>query len=164
MKLVVKNGFLINQDQKYKCSVGYNGLSKNKTEGDGCTPVGTFKLNKIMYRPDKINDFKSNLETEIIEKRDGWCDDINSELYNQKIIFPYELSAENLYRDDDLYDLICIIDYNLNPIIKGKGSAIFLHVASSDYSPTHGCVAIKKDELIEIAMKLNRGSLIQIDD
>ena len=164
MKLVVKNGFLINQDQKYKCSVGYNGLSKNKTEGDGCTPVGTFKLNKIMYRPDKINNFKSNIETEIIEKRDGWCDDINSELYNQKIIFPYELSAENLYRDDDLYDLICIIDYNLNPIIKGKGSAIFLHVASSDYSPTHGCVAIKKDELIEIAMKLNRGSLIQIDD
>ena len=125
MKLVVKNGFLINQDQKYKCSIGYNGLSKNKTEGDGCTPVGTFKLNKIMYRPDKINNFKSNLETEIIEKRDGWCDDINSELYNQKIIFPYELSAENLYRDDDLYDLICIIDYNLNPIIKGKGTAIF---------------------------------------
>lgn len=164
MKLVVKNGFLINQDQKYKCSIGYNGLSKNKTEGDGCTPVGTFKLNKIMYRPDKINDFKSNLETEIIEKRDGWCDDINSELYNQKIIFPYELSAENLYRDDDLYDLICIIDYNLNPIIKGKGSAIFLHVASSDYSPTHGCVAIKKDELIEIAIKLNRDSSIQIDD
>lgn len=164
MKLVVKNGFLINQDQKYKCSIGYNGLSKNKTEGDGCTPVGTFKLNKIMYRPDKINNFKSNLETEIIEKRDGWCDDINSELYNQKIIFPYELSAENLYRDDDLYDLICIIDYNLNPIIKGKGSAIFLHVASSDYSPTHGCVAIKKDELIEIAIKLNRDSSIQIDD
>ena len=164
MKLVVKNGFLINQDQKYKCSIGYNGLSKNKTEGDGCTPVGTFKLNKIMYRPDKINNFKSNLETEIIEKRDGWCDDINSELYNQKIIFPYELSAENLYRHDDLYDLICIIDYNLNPIIKGKGSAIFLHVASSDYSPTHGCVAIKKDELIEIAKKLNRDSSIQIDD
>ena len=164
MKLVVKNGFLINQDQKYKCSIGYNGLSKNKTEGDGCTPVGTFKLNKIMYRPDKINNFKSNLETEIIEKRDGWCDDINSELYNQKIIFPYELSAENLYRHDDLYDLICIIDYNLNPIIKGKGSAIFLHVASSDYSPTHGCVAIKKDELIEIAIKLNRDSSIQIDD
>ena len=164
MKLVVKNGFLINQDQKYKCSIGYNGLSKNKTEGDGCTPVGTFKLNKIMYRPDKINNFKSNLETEIIEKRDGWCDDINSQLYNQKIIFPYELSAENLYRHDDLYDLICIIDYNLNPIIKGKGSAIFLHVASSDYSPTHGCVAIKKDELIEIAKKLNRDSSIQIDD
>ena len=164
MKLVVKNGFLINQDQKYKCSIGYNGLSKNKTEGDGCTPVGTFKLNKIMYRPDKINNFKSNLETEIIEKGDGWCDDINSELYNQKIIFPYEQSAENLYRDDDLYDLICVIDYNLNPIIKGKGSAIFLHIARSDYSPTHGCVAIKKDGLIEIAMKLDRGSSIQIND
>ena len=164
MKLVVKNGFLINQSQKYKCSIGYNGLSKNKIEGDGCTPIGTFKINKILYRPDKINNLKFNLESEIIEDMDGWCDDVNSDLYNQKINFPFELSAEHLYRSDDLYDLICIIDYNLNPIIKGRGSAIFLHVASSDYSPTHGCVAIKKEELIEVAINLNKSSSIQIED
>ena len=163
MKLVVKNGFLINQDQKYKCSIGYNGLSKNKTEGDGCTPVGTFKLNKIMYRPDKINNFKSNLETEIIEKGDGWCDDIESDLYNQKINFPFNHSAEHLYRNDDLYDIVCIIDYNLNPIIKGKGSAVFLHVATDDYSPTQGCVAIKKDELLSIAQNFDRNTKITID-
>jgi len=164
MNLVVKNGFLINQSQKYKCSIGYNGLSKNKIEGDGCTPIGKFKINKILYRPDKINNLKFNLDSEIIEDIDGWCDDVNSDLYNQKINFPFELSAEHLYRGDDLYDLICIIDYNLNPIIKGRGSAIFLHVASSDYSPTHGCVAIKKEELIEVAINLNKSSSIQIED
>ena len=75
MKLVVKNGFLIHGNKKYKCSIGHNGLSNNKTEGDGCTPVGTYKINKIFYRPDKINNHKFILDSEIIEERDGWCDD-----------------------------------------------------------------------------------------
>tara|TARA_B100000886_G_C20339658_1_gene456093 strand:+ start:382 stop:876 length:495 start_codon:yes stop_codon:yes gene_type:complete len=162
MKLVVKNGFLINRDEKYRCSIGYNGLSENKTEGDGCTPVGTFKINKILYRPDKINHHKFILDSEIIEKSNGWCDDIDSELYNQKVDLPFLYSAENLYRDDDLYDIVCVIDYNLSPIIKGRGSAIFLHVARNDYSPTHGCVAIQKDELIKVAMSLDKNSSIQI--
>ena len=163
MKLVVKNGFLINQDQKFRCSIGYNGLSKNKSEGDGCTPIGVFKINKILYRPDKISNFKSNLESETIKRNDGWCDDVNSELYNQKITFPFTESAEHLYRDDDLYDLICVIDYNLDPIKKGKGSAIFLHIAKEDYSPTQGCVAIKKEELLKICLKLEISSTIMID-
>ena len=163
MKLVVKNGFLINQNQKFKCSIGYNGLTKNKLEGDGCTPIGIFNISKILYRPDKISNFKFNLESEAIKKNDGWCDDINSEFYNQKIRFPFIQSAEHLYRDDDLYDLICVINYNLNPIKKGKGSAIFLHVAKEDYSPTHGCVAIKKEELFKICLELETGSIIVID-
>ena len=164
MKLVVKNGFLQNQDQKYKCSIGYNGLNKNKNEGDGCTPIGTFKINKILYRPDKINIHQFNIDSEVIEKSHGWCDDINSDLYNQKIEFPFEQSAEHLYRNDDLYDIICVINYNLNPIIKGKGSAIFLHVVSEDYSPTQGCIAIKKDELLQIARSLMKDSTIMIED
>ena len=163
MKLVVKNGFLTNENLKFKCSIGYNGLSSNKHEGDGCTPIGHFKIIKILYRPDKINDCEFLLDSEVINKLDGWCDDINSNLYNQKIKFPFELSAEHLYRNDDLYDVVCIIDYNLNPIIQGKGSAIFLHVASNDYSPTQGCVAIKKNELLQIAMKLDKGSTITIE-
>ena len=163
MKLVVKNGFLLSNDQKYKCSIGYNGLTKNKSEGDGCTPVGTFKITKILYRPDKIDDCIFHLDSQIIEKNDGWCDDINSDLYNKKICFPFKQSAEHLYRNDDLYDIVCIIDYNLNPIIRGKGSAIFLHVASDDYSPTHGCIAIKKDELLQIAIHLEKDSKIFID-
>lgn len=163
MKIVVKNGFLTGKDEKYKCSIGYNGLSDNKTEGDGCTPVGTFKIIKILYRPDKINNNKFKLKSEIIEQMDGWCDDVHSDCYNQKIKFPFECSAEHLYRNDDLYDIVCLIDYNMFPIIKGKGSAIFLHVASNDYAPTQGCVAIKKDDLLDIALNLNKSSLIKID-
>ncbi len=163
MKLVVKNGFLLSEGQKYKCSVGHNGLNDNKSEGDGCTPTGYFKINKILYRPDKINKHTFNLDSEIIEESDGWCDDVESDEYNQKIKFPFKKSAEHLYRDDDLYDIVCIIDYNLNPIIKGKGSAIFLHVARDDYSPTQGCVAIKKDDLIQVALNLDRNSSIRID-
>ena len=163
MNLVVKNGFLISQREKYKCSIGLNGLTKIKSEGDGCTPIGSFKIKKILYRPDKINTHKFSLISEIISEKDGWCDDIDSKLYNQKITFPFQHSAERLYRKDDLYDIICIIDYNLNPIIKGKGSAIFLHVASDDYSPTHGCVAINKEDLLKIAIKLEKESTITID-
>ena len=163
MKLVVKNGFLINGKLKYKCSIGHNGLSNNKSEGDGCTPIGTFKINKILYRPDKISNHKFILDSEIIEEKDGWCDDIKSDSYNQKIDFPFKRSAEHLYRNDDLYDVVCIIDYNLNPIIRGKGSAIFLHVAKDDYSPTEGCIAINKDELIQIAINLDNNSTIMID-
>ena len=163
MKLVVKNGFLTNENLKIKCSIGYNGLSSNKFEGDGCTPIGHFTITKILYRPDKINDCEFILDSEVIKKLDGWCDDINSDLYNQKIEFPFGPSAEHLYRNDDLYDLVCIIDYNLNPIIRGKGSAIFLHIASDDFSPTQGCVAIKKDELLQIATKLDKNSTINID-
>ena len=116
-----------------------------------------------MYRPDKIDDCIFHLDSQIIEKNDGWCDDINSDLYNKKICFPFKQSAEHLYRNDDLYDIVCIIDYNLNPIIRGKGSAIFLHVASDDFSPTHGCIAIKKDELLQIAIHLEKDSKIFID-
>ena len=163
MKLVVKNGFLTCQSQRYKCSIGYNGLTNNKSEGDGCTPVGTFKINKIYYRPDKIINSKFSIESEIIEESGGWCDDVESELYNQKINFPFNQSAEHLYRSDDLYDIVCVIDYNLNPIVRGKGSAIFLHVASEDFSPTHGCVAIKKDDLLHIALQLQKESTININ-
>ncbi len=163
MKLVVKNGFLTNGNLKFKCSIGCNGLSDNKYEGDGCTPVGNFKIIKILFRPDKIDNCKFNLDSEVIKKSDGWCDDVNSDLYNQKIKFPFALSAEHLYRNDDLYDIVCIIDYNLNPIIRGKGSAIFLHVANDDYSPTQGCIAIKKEELLLIAAELDKSSKIIIN-
>ena len=163
MQLVAKNGFLINQNQKFKCSIGYNGLIKNKSEGDGCTPIGTFEINKILYRPDKINNNKFKIESEIIDHNDGWCDDVDSDLYNQKIRFPFKKSAEQLYRNDDLYDIICIINYNLNPIIRGRGSAIFLHVARDDYAPTQGCIAVRKDELLQIALNLERDTTILID-
>ena len=164
MELVVKNGFLFNGNLKFKCSIGRNGLTSNKFEGDGCTPIGTFKINKILYREDKVNVNNFMIESKIIKPSDGWCDDIGSEQYNNKVNLPFEYSAEKLYRNDDLYDIICVIDYNLNPTIKNKGSAIFLHVANKSFLPTDGCVAIEKNSLLEIALKLNNDSSIRIED
>ena len=163
MELVVKNGFLSIGDLKLKCSIGRNGLTSNKSEGDGCTPIGTFKINKILYRDDKININNFMIESKIIKPSDGWCDDIRSDQYNSGVKLPFEYSAENLYRSDDLYDIICVIDYNLNPIVKNKGSAIFLHVAKGNFLPTEGCIAIEKNSLLEIAIKLNKNSSIKIE-
>tara|TARA_B100001121_G_scaffold186696_1_gene163005 strand:- start:849 stop:1343 length:495 start_codon:yes stop_codon:yes gene_type:complete len=162
MKLVVKNGFLIYKNQKFKCSIGKNGLSASKIEGDGCTPLGSFSIIKIFYRADKIGIKKFFLDTQIIKPFDGWCDDIRSDFYNSKIKFPFSYSAEKLYREDDLYDIVCVIDYNINPIIKNKGSAIFLHVASEDYQPTQGCVALSKSDLLKIVIDMRNNPKIEI--
>jgi len=162
MKLVVNNGFLKSKNSNYRCSIGKNGINSHKIEGDGCTPQGTFNIIKILYRPDKIGERKFFLETETILPFDGWCDDIESNYYNSQIKFPFNYSAEKLYRNDDLYDIVCIIDYNLNPVIKNRGSAIFLHVAKKDFSPTEGCIAINKNDLLKISLEMKRGTTIEI--
>ena len=91
----------------------------------------------------------------IIEKNDGWCDDVKSKLYNQHIQFPFSASAEKLFRDDDLYDLLCVINHNTDPVIPGKGSAIFLHISKPDFKGTEGCIAIEKKNIIELAKMID---------
>tara|TARA_B100001989_G_scaffold249779_1_gene225685 strand:+ start:411 stop:905 length:495 start_codon:yes stop_codon:yes gene_type:complete len=162
MNLLVKNNFLIVGKEKFPCAIGANGLTDKKKEGDLCTPVGEYQIKKIFYREDKLGEIKFILPSFKISKRDGWCDDTNSSFYNQHIYFPFEASAEHLYRDDDLYDIVCVLDYNLNPIISGKGSAIFLHVADKEYKSTHGCIAIQKGRMIDLARKLDKDSKITI--
>ena len=93
----------------------------------------------------------------------GWCDDIRSEKYNQEISFPFKYRAEKLYRKDKIYDLFINIKYNFNPTIKGKGSAIFLHIADSKYKPTKGCIAISKNDFLKILPLINSKTKISID-
>ena len=102
------------------------------------------------------------LDTEAITPNSGWCDDPESKNYNQFVKLPVGESAEKLFRSDDLYDLIFVLDYNINPIVKNKGSAIFLHIAKNDYSGTEGCIALKKNDLIGIAEKINNQTQILI--
>ena len=102
------------------------------------------------------------LDTEAIMSNSGWCDDPESKNYNQFVKLPIGESAEKLFRSDDLYDLIFVLDYNINPIVKNKGSAIFLHVAKNDFSGTEGCIALKKNDLIEIAEKIDDQTQILI--
>ena len=162
MNIELKNKFLYFQKYKLRCSIGKRGISINKKEGDKKTPKGEFKLKYILYRKDRILDLKTRLKKIVIKKRMGWCDDPNSNYYNKIINFPSKYSAEKLWKKENVYDIIIVIDYNLNPIIKNKGSAIFLHIAKRKYQPTAGCIAVSKKNIKLIASKVNKRTKIKI--
>ena len=164
MKLLVKNNYLFVKGEKLQCAIGLNGLTENKQEGDLSTPIGTFHFDKIFYRADRLGNMKFIIDSSIIKKNDGWCVDQKSGLYNQHIQFPFQKSAEHLFRDDRIYDIICVLNYNTSPIIPGLGSAIFLHIAKPGFLGTEGCIAIEREVLIEIATNLTTESVIIIEN
>ena len=162
MNIILKNKFIYFQNYKLRCSVGKNGISYKKKEGDNKTPRGKFKFKYILYRKDRIPNLKTKLKKIVICKKMGWCDDPSSKYYNQIIKLPFKSSAEKLWLKDNIYDIIIIIDYNLNPVIKFKGSAIFLHLAKNTYQSTKGCVAINKNDMKLLLEKINKKSKLQI--
>ena len=162
MNIELKNKFLYFQKYKLRCSIGKRGISINKKEGDKKTPKGEFKLKYILYRKDRIFDLKTRLKKIVIKKRMGWCDDPNSNYYNKIINFPSKYSAEKLWKKENVYDIIIVIDYNLNPVIKNKGSAIFIHIAKRKYQPTNGCIAVSKKNIRLIANAINKKTKIKI--
>ena len=162
MNIILKNKFIYLQNYKLRCSIGKNGISYKKKEGDNKTPRGKFKLKYILYRKDRIPNLKTKLKKIVICKEMGWCDDPNSKYYNQMVKLPFKGSAEKLWLKDNIYDIIIIIDYNLNPVIKFKGSAVFLHLAKNTYQSTKGCVAINKNDMKLLLEKINKKSKLQI--
>ena len=155
-------GTLFFKDLVIKCTLGRNGIKKNKIEGDGATPAGIFQLREIFYRQDKITLPSSNLKTSIIEKNYGWCDEPGDANYNSKVILPYHCSTENLWRKDDRYDIVIVLGYNDEPVVSGMGSAIFIHITDSYNRPTEGCIAVKKVDLINIINKCDKNTLCNI--
>ena len=141
MNIELKNKFLYFEKYKLRCSIGKRGISNKKREGDKKTPKGEFKLKYILYRKDRIINLKTSLRKITIKKNMGWCDDPKSTNYNKIINQPSKSSFEKLWRKDNVYDIIIVIDYNLNHVFKNKGSAIFLHIAKRKYQPTSGCIA-----------------------
>ena len=162
MHILIKNKSLIYNNYKVKCALGKRGIGNKKKEGDLITPKGSFKINGILYRPDKVKNLITKLRKKMINKKMGWCDDPKSKKYNQLIKLPFKFNFEKLYRNDDIYDIIFILSFNTNPIIKNKGSAIFIHIAKKDYSPTKGCVAIKKNDIKKLAREINRKTIVKI--
>jgi L,D-peptidoglycan transpeptidase YkuD (ErfK/YbiS/YcfS/YnhG family) len=162
MIIVKKTGYLKYKNLKFRCALGKAGVKKKIKEGDDITPKGTFKIIKIYYRPDKIKKFKTSIKKIKIKKNMGWCDDPNSRFYNKQIKLPTNLSHEKLYRNDNLYDLVGVLNYNTNPIIKNKGSAIFIHVAKKKFNKTKGCIAIEKKKLIYLLSKIEKNIEINI--
>ena len=162
MIIVKKTGYLEYKNFKFKCALGKNGIKKKIKEGDNITPKGIFKIKTVYYRKDKIKKILTSLKIEKINKNMGWCDDPKSAAYNQLINLPNKFSYERLYRKDNIYDLIIVLNYNMSPIIKNKGSAIFMHVANNNYTPTKGCIALSKIDLLKILNKINKSTKIKI--
>ena len=162
MIIVKKSGFLKYKKFKFRCALGKGGIKQKEREGDFITPKGKFKLIKIYYRSDRIKKISSTLKKIKIKKNMGWCDDVSSNYYNKQIKINKKIGHEKLHRKDNVYDIIVVLNYNLNPIIKGKGSAIFLHVAKKNYNKTQGCIALKKNELLYLVSKIKKNTQIRI--
>jgi L,D-peptidoglycan transpeptidase YkuD (ErfK/YbiS/YcfS/YnhG family) len=161
--IIVKNsGQLEYKNLNFRCALGKAGIGVKKIEGDNVTPKGIFKITKIYYRSDKIKNIKTLLRKIVIKKNMGWCDDPNSNFYNKEIKLPSKFSHEKLYREDNLYDLVAVLDYNMDPVIKSKGSAIFIHIASKSYKKTKGCIGLKKKHLIKILSQIKKTTKIKI--
>ena len=162
MHIKITKKYLFFDKYKVKCAVGKRGIRKKKKEGDFITPIGTFKIKFIYYRRDKIKKLQTNLKKKPINKSMGWCDDPRSKQYNQLIKYPFKYSSEKLYRNDNIYDIILVLNFNMNPIKKSKGSAIFIHIAKKKFESTKGCVAVRKVDLLRIIKHLKKNSKIRI--
>ena len=162
MIIINKSGYLKYKDLKFKCALGKAGIGNKKIEGDNITPKGIFKIVKIYYRKDRIKKIYSKFKLIKITKKIGWCDDPKSKNYNKLINLPSQYGYEKLYREDNIYDLILVLDYNLKPIIKNKGSAIFIHISRKDYQPTRGCIGLKKKNLLKLIQSIKKEEKIKI--
>ena len=162
MIIINKSGYLKYKNLKFRCALGKAGIRIKKKEGDNITPKGTYKIIRIYCRKDRIRQVKSRIKIYKINKKIGWCDDPRSEKYNQLIKLPNKFRHEKFYRKDHLYDLIIVLNYNMRPVIKNKGSAIFIHLAKRNYYPTKGCIALSKNNLLMILNKINKNTKIEI--
>ena len=150
-------------DYKAKCALGKRGIGYKRKEGDLITPKGRYKIKYILYRKDRLKKFQTKIKKIVIKKNMGWCDDPNSRNYNKLISLPSSYTYEKLYKKENIYDIILVLNYNMNPVIKNKGSAIFIHVAKKNYKKTEGCIALKKVQLLKIIKKLNKNTYVKIE-
>ncbi len=148
--VVTSSTELVFLGKSYPCAVGRSGISQNKREGDGATPVGRFPLRTLRYRPDRLDIPETRLITCALTPVDGWCDDPVHPDYNRPVNLPFKASHERLWREDNLYNLVIDLGYNDDPPAAGRGSAIFLHVAAPHYAPTEGCVALNQADLLDV--------------
>jgi len=137
-------------DRRWRCAVGRSGVRPltEKVEGDGASPAGCWPIRRVLYRADRMGSPSPHFSCAVIGKSDGWCDAPAHPLYNQQVKLPFGASHEELWREDNLYDCIVVLGYNDTPVAAGKGSAVFLHIARPDFSPTAGCAALSREDLL----------------
>ena len=160
--LVFPSGEFVWRGNKMRCALGRNGVSRDRKEGDGTTPVGVFPIREEFYRADRVGEFECALPARPIGENDGWCDDPDDPAYNRLIGLPHPARHERMWREDNLYDIVVVLGYNDDPPVPGKGSGIFLHAASGDYAPTEGCVAISEANLITLVREIPLGGTLRV--
>mgnify|MGYP001196395604 CR=1 FL=1 len=144
------------------CVLGKSGVTKNKCEGDNATPVGLWPMRKAFYRPDRLQKPETSLVTRAITPKDGWCVDPKQPLYNKHIYKPFNGGYEDLWRHDEVYDLIIVLGFNDAPVVPGMGSAIFMHVARFDLSETEGCIALELPNLQSVIKDCSNDSFVNV--
>ena len=146
-----------------RAAIGPGGIAVKRGEGDGITPRGAWPVREIFYRADRVARPRTFLPVRAIEQNDGWCDAPDDAQYNRLVKLPYPASHEDMWRTDHLYDLVVVLGFNDDPMVPGKGSAIFLHLARDDYAPTHGCVALAYDDALAAIEQLQPDDQVVVE-
>tara|TARA_X000000950_G_scaffold237025_1_gene288195 strand:- start:110 stop:610 length:501 start_codon:yes stop_codon:yes gene_type:complete len=163
MHILINEKYLTYKHYKVKCAIGKRGIGLKKKEGDFITPIGQYNIKYILFRKDRIKEIQSKLRKTPIQKNMGWCDDPKSTKYNKLINLPFSYRYEQLFKRENTYDIILVLNYNMNPVKKNKGSAIFIHIAKKNYKKTQGCVAVKKLDLLKILKVIKINTKVKIE-
>lgn len=144
------------------CALGRGGIRAIKREGDGATPRTAMALVAALWRSDRLGRPRTALPLRAIRAGDGWCDAPADGRYNRPVHLPCAASHEELRRDDGLYDVVVVLDFNLLPRRSGGGSAIFLHCAKPGLTATAGCVAFPRPVLLRLLARLPARARLRI--
>ncbi len=158
------DGFLDIGTARLRCALGKGGVrpAADKREGDGASPAGVWPIRRVLYRPDKVPAPQTALPVSAIGPADGWCDAPGDPAYNHPVTLPYPASAERLWRDDDVYDVVVVLGHNDDPVVDGAGSCIFMHLIRPGYLPTEGCVALAPADMAACLATATPGDAVEI--
>lgn len=143
-------------------ALGRGGVAALKREGDGATPLGRFPVRGVLYRADRVKRPRTLLPLRTIRSDDAWCEDPADRGYNRLVKASSRPGIDRLHRDDHLYDVILVLGFNDRPRVRGRGSAIFVHLARQGYGPTAGCVGLARRDLLVLLRELRRDSEIVV--
>lgn len=161
--ILVSGQMLRFKGRTFPCAVGRAGIGEKRGEGDNITPTGQFPLRRVFYRADRIAEPETALDTHVIKPDDGWCDDPECAEYNRPVKLPFFGSHEIMWREDGLYDVVVELGFNDAPPVPGKGSCIFLHVWRGSGEATAGCVALARENLLEVLKEADADTYIRIE-
>lgn len=158
------DGWLDLGDRRVRCALGPAGVmpAAEKREGDGASPAGVWPIREVWYRPDRGPPPATEFRVHATTESDGWCDDPADPAYNRHVPLPYPASAERLWREDGVYDIVVVLGHNDDPVVPGAGSCIFLHLCKPGFPPTHGCVAVERADLEALLEKALPGDAVEI--